>query len=153
MHHSVADAWARGVLQTELFGGYFALSAGEDISFPELPLQFADYASWQRKHLQGDELQRQLAYWTDKLRGAPPILELPTDHPRPSEQSFRGARLRRLLPLELREQLQQPAKNNNATLFMVLLAAFDVLLARYSGQDDVVVGTPIAGRQQTEQEG
>ncbi|MDH3978509.1 MAG: amino acid adenylation domain-containing protein, partial [Gammaproteobacteria bacterium] len=153
IHHIISDAWSLDLLQGEFFGNYLALCQGDAADQDDLPLEFADYAAWQRNFLQGDELQRQLDYWSGKLRGAPPLLELPTDHPRPPEQSYRGARLRRLLPVELREQLKALAKDNNATLFMVLLAAFDVLLARYSGQDDIVVGTPIAGRQQTELEG
>ncbi|MGI9292331.1 MAG: amino acid adenylation domain-containing protein, partial [Gammaproteobacteria bacterium] len=153
IHHIVSDAWSLDVLQTEFFASYFAAIEGRAAEFAELPLQFADYAVWQRDHLQGDELQRQLSYWTDKLRGAPPLLELPTDYPRPPEQSYRGSRRRRLLPVQLREELKKLAKQHNATLFMVLLAAFSVLLKRYSGEDDIVVGTPIAGRQQTELEG
>ncbi|MCP4001220.1 MAG: amino acid adenylation domain-containing protein [Gammaproteobacteria bacterium] len=153
MHHIISDAWSLDLLQTELFSIYFAECAGETVELPELPLQFADYACWQRDYLQGAELERQLKYWTDKLCGAPPILELPADRPRPSEQSYRGARMRRLLSVDLRESLKALARSNNATLFMVLLAAFDVLLARYSGQNDIVVGSPIAGRQQTDLEG
>ena len=149
MHHIISDAWSLNVLQTELFGAYAAFSGGDQPALSELPLQFADYAAWQRNHLQGAELERQLAYWTDKLAGAPPLLELPTDHPRPGQQSFRGKRARIELPLELREQLKQLAQETNGTLFMVLLAAFYILLARYSRQDDIVIGTPIAGRQDT----
>jgi hypothetical protein len=152
MHHIISDAWSLDLLQKELFGVYFAECAGEVFELPELPLQFADYACWQRNYLQGPEFDNQLKYWTDKLRGAPPILELPTDRPRPSEQSYRGSRARRLLPIDLRDALKELARSNNATLFMVLLATFDVLLARHSGQDDIVVGSPIAGRQQTDLE-
>jgi len=153
MHHIISDAWSLDVLQTELFSAYFAACEGQPIAFDPLPLQFADYAAWQRSELQSEELDRQLSYWQEKLRGAPPLLELPTDRARPAEQSFNGARVRRLLPLALRDDLQTLAKANNGTLFMILLAAFNVLLARYSGQDDIVVGTPIAGRQRTDLEG
>src|SRR4029077_8474695 len=121
--------------------------------FPELPLQYADFAVWQREWLQGDVLNRQLAYWKEHLAGAPVVLELPTDFPRPAVQSYRGARQELRLDRSLTEDLQQLSHREGVTLFMTLLAAWQVLLSRYSGQEDVVVGAPIAGRVRTELEG
>jgi non-ribosomal peptide synthetase component F len=153
MHHIVSDAWSLDVLQREFVDFYLARSKGETAQLENLPVQFADYAVWQQGHLNETEQARQLDYWKEQLVGAPTVLELPTDRQRPSEQSYRGARLRRLMPVALRDALKKLARERDATLFMVLLAAFDVLLHRYSGQDDIVVGTPIAGRQRSELEG
>ena len=116
-------------------------------------MQYADYAVWQREWLSGEELERQVRYWREELAGAPPVVELPTDRPRPVVQSYRGAFHSRVLPSGLTGQLQELGRERGCTLFMVLLAAFDVLLSRWSGQEDLVVGTPIAGRQRSELEG
>src|SRR5262249_14872391 len=119
----------------------------------DLPIQYADYAVWQRQQLQGEALEKQLEYWKHRLAGATPTLDLPTDHPRPAVQSFRGA----LYPFEfspdLVNALRALAKQEECTLYMVLLAAFQALLHRYSGQEDLCVGTPIAGRNRAEAEG
>src|SRR5262249_28231796 len=118
---------------------------------PELPIQYADFAVWQRRWLQGETLDRQLAYWRKQLAGVPP-LELPTDRPRPEEQRFHGAYQSLKLPAELSTKLQAVSRQEGATLFMTLLAAFQTLLSRYSGQEDIAVGTPVAGRNRSELE-
>ena len=150
MHHIASDAWSMGILTRELSLLYTALVEGRSQSLPPLPIQYADYALWQRRSLQGHTLREQLAYWTAALQGAPPVLELPVDRPRPPVQSFKGARASVTLPNSLRDELKALSSRERATLFMTLLAAFDVLLARHTGQDDVVVGTPIANRNRAE---
>jgi hypothetical protein len=115
-------------------------------------VQYADYAVWQREQLAGEVLDRQLSYWRERLAGAPELLELPTDHPRPAVQTFRGATVPVELSLELLERLQALGRSEGATLYMVLLGAFQVLLGRYGGSEDVVVGSPIAGRTRGEVE-
>ena len=151
-HHVISDRWSLGVLSHELAALYVAFAAGQPSPLPELPVQYADYAIWQREFLSGETLERQLAYWKQHLAGAPASLDLPTDRPRPPVQTYRGARETVILPLELLDSIRQLSRNEGATLFMTLLAAFDVLLARYCGQQDVVVGTPIAGRNRAEVE-
>ncbi|HST57879.1 MAG TPA: condensation domain-containing protein, partial [Longimicrobium sp.] len=153
LHHIVTDGWSSGILLGELSALYGAYRDGRESPLPELPVQYADYAVWQREQLQGPVLERQLAYWTGQLAGAPALLELPTDHPRPAEQSHRGARERFQLPESLVERLTALGQREGATLFMVLLGAFQVILARYSGSEDVVIGSPIAGRTRREVEG
>ena len=153
IHHIVADGWSMAVLFRELAALYNAQLRGEPLELPALPLQYADYAQWQRALLAGPELQRQLDYWRAQLEGAPPLLELPADRPRPLVQSHRGAWLEARLNAQLATGLKDLAGDNKSTLFMVLLAIFKVLLARWSGSEDVVVGTPIAGRGRTELEG
>jgi amino acid adenylation domain-containing protein len=153
MHHIVSDGWSAGVLVREMGELYGAYARGEESPLAELPIQYADYARWQREWLAGDVLEAQLAYWREQLAGAPPVLELPTDRPRPAVQSVRGARLPFTISRELSEQLRALAREEGATPFMVLLAAFGVLLSRYTGQEDIVVGTPVAGRNRTEVEG
>ncbi|WP_420127106.1 amino acid adenylation domain-containing protein [Longimicrobium sp.] len=150
MHHIVSDGWSMGVLAREMWTLYEAYQAGGESPLPELPVQYADYAVWQREQLQGDNLERQLSYWRGQLAGAPELLELPTDRPRPPVQTFRGANERIELSAELLERLQALARSEGATLYMVALAAFQVLLSRYSGSDDVVVGSPMAGRTRKE---
>src|SRR5262249_42208193 len=120
---------------------------------PPLPVQYADFASWQRETLLRSRLQEDLSYWKSKLRGTLPVLSLPWDRPRPPRLSHRGADLRKRLRPALTSALEDLARREGATLFMTILAAFDVLLARYSGQEDVLVGTPIAGRSRRETEG
>ncbi|HEX5709303.1 MAG TPA: amino acid adenylation domain-containing protein, partial [Pyrinomonadaceae bacterium] len=153
MHHIVSDGWSLGVLVAEVGALYEAYSNGRPSPLPELEIQYADFAVWQRGWLQGEVLEGHLDYWRKQLAGAPPVLELPTDHSRPSVQTFRGARNAFKLPPELTAQLRALSQREGVTLFMTLLAAFQVLLSRYSGQDDVVVGTPIAGRNRAEVEG
>ncbi|MBW3571291.1 MAG: amino acid adenylation domain-containing protein, partial [Gemmatimonadetes bacterium] len=146
MHHIVSDGWSVGVLLHEVSALYAAFSRGAPSPLPELKIQYPDYAAWQRRHLGGAALDGQLAYWRERLAGAPALLELPVDRPRPASRGHRGAREAAVLPAELVERLRALAGAEGCTLYMVLLAAFDVLLSRWSGQDDVVVGSPVAGR-------
>ncbi|HET7460085.1 MAG TPA: amino acid adenylation domain-containing protein, partial [Longimicrobium sp.] len=146
MHHIVSDGWSMGVLFRELSALYAAYSEGRESPLAELAVQYADYAVWQREQLAGEALERQLSYWRAHLAGAPELLELPTDHPRPAVQTFRGAAVPVELSLELLERLQALGRSEGATLYMTLLGAFQVLLGRYGGSEDVVVGSPIAGR-------
>src|SRR5205814_2265228 len=127
-------------------------SQGQPSPLAELPIQYADYAVWQRDWLKGEVLERQLAYWQQQLQGAPALLELPTDKPRPAVQSYRGAREDLVLNRELTGALEHLSRQEGVTLFMTLLASFNVLLSRYTGQEDIVVGSPIAGRNRTELE-
>ncbi|SCZ14963.1 Phosphopantetheine attachment site, partial [Pseudomonas sp. NFACC37-1] len=152
-HHIVSDGWSMQLLVQELIQGYAAYSQGESPALAELPIQYADYAVWQRQWMDAGERQRQLAYWTDVLGGEQPLLALPTDRPRPTRQSFAGARLAIDLPQALGQQLRQLAQREGSTLFMVLLASFQALLHRYSGQSDIRVGVPIANRNRVETEG
>jgi amino acid adenylation domain-containing protein len=146
MHHIVSDGWSMGVLFRELSALYAAYREGRESPLRELPVQYADYAMWQREQLSGEVLDRQLAYWRERLAGAPELLELPTDRPRPAVQTFRGAHERIELPLELLQRLQRLGRSEGATLYMVMLGAFQALLCRYGAGEDVVVGSPIAGR-------
>jgi len=153
MHHIISDGWSIGVLIREVGALYAAYSQGQSSPLPALAVQYADYALWQRNWLQGEALDRQVAYWKQRLAGAPATLELPTDRARPAVQSYRGANHNFVLPAELTRSLNALARAEGATLFMVLLAAFNVVLSRWSGQADVVVGSPIAGRTHRELEG
>jgi amino acid adenylation domain-containing protein len=153
MHHIVSDGWSLQVLNKELAALYEAFSAGRPSPLPGLPIQYVDFAHWQREWLQGEALEKQLAYWRAQLAGAPAVLELPTDRPRPAEQSFRGAQASVMLPASLTEALKAMGQREGATLFMTLLAAFQALLSRYTGHEDIVVGSPIANRTRTELEG
>ncbi|MCE9671221.1 non-ribosomal peptide synthase/polyketide synthase [Myxococcus stipitatus] len=153
MHHIVSDGWSLVLLVREMGSLYAALSRGEPSPLSELPVQYADYAVWQRESLRGERLEAQLAWWRQQLAGAPHALELPTDRPRPPVQTFRGARLPISLSRELSEALQTLARDAGVTPFMLLLAAFQTLLHRYSGQEDLSVGVPVAGRDRTELEG
>ncbi|MBA2681036.1 MAG: amino acid adenylation domain-containing protein, partial [Ktedonobacteraceae bacterium] len=146
VHHIVFDDWSKGILWRELTVLYEAFSSGKPSPLPELPIQYADFAVWQRHWLQGDVLEHNLAYWKAQLAGAPAVLELPTDHPRPSVQTARGAYRSFTIPAVLTQQLRMLSQQEGVTLFMTLLAAFQVLLLRYSGQEDLVIGTPIANR-------
>jgi amino acid adenylation domain-containing protein/non-ribosomal peptide synthase protein (TIGR01720 family) len=150
MHHIVSDGWSMGVLMRELTVLYDAFSRGESSPLAQLPIQYADYALWQREWLQGEVLERQMEYWRAQLQGAPPVLELPTDHARPAVQSFRGGMRRRRLSGELLQQIERLSRREGVTLYMSVLAAFVVVLARYSGEREIVVGTPIAGRTRQE---
>jgi hypothetical protein len=132
---------------------YAAAAEGRPPVLPDLPIQYADYAVWQRQWLQGDTLEAQLAYWRRQLAEAPPGLELPTDRPRPAVQTFRGAHRTHTLPPPLPAALETLSRAAGVTLFMTLLAAFQTLLARYTGQEDLIVGSPIAGRTRVETEG
>jgi amino acid adenylation domain-containing protein len=150
MHHIISDGWSISVLVREVAVLYDAFSRGAPSPLPELPIQYADFAVWQREWLRGEVLERQLSYWREQLKGAPPVLELPTDRARPAVQSYRGANESLELPEELILKIRKLSSQEGVTLFMFLLAAFKVLLYRYTGQPDVVVGTPIAGRHHTE---
>ncbi len=152
MHHIISDGWSMEVLTRELTTLYEAYAHGKPSPLPELAIQYADYAHWQREWLQGEVLDKQLGYWKQQLAGAPAVLELPTDYPRPAMQSFRGAHQSLTLARELTAELKALTQREGVTLFMALLAAFQTLLSRYSGQDEIVVGTPIAGRNHAETE-
>jgi len=152
MHHIISDSWSMGVLLRELTALYQSFSAGRPSPLQELPIQYADYALWQREWLQGETLEQHLAYWRRQLAGAPAVLELPTDRPRPAVQSFRGEKQSVLLSKALSEGLKALSQHEGVTLFMTLLAAFNALLARYCGQEDILVGSPIAGRTRVEAE-
>src|SRR5262249_54928649 len=153
MHHLVLGGWALGVLIREIRALYPAFMLDRPSPLPELPVQYADYAVWQRGWLRGEALARQVGYWKECLAGAPAALELPSDRVRPSVQSFRGAGHSFGLSRELSSALVELGRREGVTLYMVLLAAFQLLLARYSGQEDIVVGSPIAGRRRAELEG
>jgi amino acid adenylation domain-containing protein/FkbH-like protein len=152
MHHIISDGWSMGVLIRELTTLYEGYLKGESSTLQELPIQYADYAHWQREWLQGEVLEKQLSYWKEQLAGAPAVLELPTDYPRPAVQSFRGAHQSLTLPAELTTELKALTKREGVTLFMTLLAAFQTLLSRYSGQEDIVVSTGIGNRNRAETE-
>jgi amino acid adenylation domain-containing protein len=153
VHHIVSDGWSVAVFIREMVALYEAFTANRPSPLAELPIQYADYARWQRQRLSGKTLEDQLDYWRRQLADAPPVLELPTDQPRPLRQSFRAAKVPLSLPANLVEQLKHLSQGEGATLFMTLLAAFDVLLERYTSQKDVIVGTPAANRNRTETEG
>ncbi|HEY7415994.1 MAG TPA: condensation domain-containing protein, partial [Ktedonobacteraceae bacterium] len=150
MHHIVSDGWSMSVLWRDFADLYTAHIQQEPCKLPPLPIQYADYAVWQRNCMQGDYLQQQLSYWERHLQGALPKLNLPIDHPRPAKQSFRGAQYYVTIPNRLYRELQILSQHEGVTLFMALLASWNVLLARYSGQKDILIGTLIAGRTRLE---
>ena len=152
MHHIVADGWSGGVLRRELAEFYRAFCRGQPPQLRELPAQYADFAEWQRSHLQGEELQQQLTYWRERLEHLP-ALRLPADRPRPESSTRRGGVQERWLSDAHRKSLHQFNRHEGVTLYMTLLACFQLLLARYSGQTDIVVGTPVANRNRSELEG
>ena len=153
LHHIVSDGWSMGVLYRELSALYRAYRLGESSQLANLPVQYADFAVWQRNWLSGEILESQLSYWKKQLKGAPAVLNLPTDRPRPARQSYRGARQSIDVSEELTQDLKTLSRQESATLYMTLLAAFQVLLHRYTGQDDILVGSPIANRNRIEIEG
>src|SRR5262245_11205554 len=146
MHHIVSDGWSMGVLRGEVGGLYGAYSEGHPSLLEELPVQYADYAYWQRQWLPEEALEAQLAYWKKALEGAPYVLELPADRPRPAAQSYRGASLGLKLSEELSQGIRELSRREGMTVYMTLLGAFQILMSRYSGQEDFLVGTPIANR-------
>jgi amino acid adenylation domain-containing protein len=152
LHHIVSDAWSAGILFQELITFYKEFSQNRNSPLPPLKLQYGDYAEWQRDWLQGDVLEEQLRYWRSKLADAPAVLDLPTDRPRPA-LTDRGASCTFSISQSLAEQLRDLSRRAGATLFMTLLTAFSVLLQRYSGAEEIMVGTPIAGRNRAEIEG
>jgi len=153
LHHIIADGWSMGVLWRELGLFYDARVTGTPADLPPLPIHYADYAVWQRQWLQGDVLAQQVAYWQEQLSEAPPSLALLTDYARPSMPSYRGGHQRFTLSASLTHQLKTFSQQERGTLFMTGLAAFQLLLARYTGEKDIVVGTPIANRTRQEIEG
>jgi amino acid adenylation domain-containing protein len=150
VHHIVTDGWSMGILRRELSALYHAFSKGQPSPLPELAIQYADYATWQREWLQGQVLEAQLAYWLAHLHPLPPALDLPADHQRPPIQTFHGSTRTFCIPQALTGACKALARREQATLFMTLLAAFQILLYRYSGREDIVVGTPIANRTRPE---
>ncbi|HJR08149.1 MAG TPA: amino acid adenylation domain-containing protein [Pyrinomonadaceae bacterium] len=152
MHHLVTDGWSMNVFMRELAACYKAFSRDAEPQLPELHIQYADYAAWQREHMHGETWSAQLAYWKQQLASAPGVLELPTDAERPALQTFKGDTQRFEIGAELTARLKQLSREQGATLFMTLLAAFNVLLSRYSGQQDILVGTPVANRNRVEVE-
>ena len=153
MHHIVSDGWSMGVLIREVAALYEAFSSGKDPQLPALPVQYADFAEWQRHWLQGEVLERQIEWWKNELGTHHPVLELPTDRPRPAVQTYDGAKHQVLLaPAQLAE-VRALGRRQGATVFMTLLAAFEVLLHRYSGQQEILLGTNVAARERSEIEG
>src|SRR5262249_19466921 len=150
MHHIVGDGWSVGVFVKELALLYEAYCAGKSSPLTELPVQYADYAAWQRQWLQGEALDTQIRYWKEQLEGAPPVLPLLTDRPRPAVQTFRGAQHAVQFSKELSKSIKALGHRENATLFMTLLTAFKVLLYHYTEQEDIVVGSDIANRNRME---
>ncbi|MBD2498497.1 non-ribosomal peptide synthetase [Nostoc sp. FACHB-280] len=153
MHHIVSDGWSMGVFVSELTQLYNAYSQGQPSPLPPLSIQYADFAIWQRQWLQGEVVQSQLSYWEQQLKDAPTVLSLPTDRPRPAVQTVVGAHQDFVLSVELTDKLVKLSQQQGVTLFMTLLAAYDTLLYRYTGQSDILVGSPIANRDRTEIEG
>ena len=153
LHHIVSDGWSMGVLTRELMALYQAFSHGLADPLPPLPIQYADYAVWQRLWLSGEVLQRQSTYWQQALAGAPALLTLPTDRPRPAQQDYAGSSVEVRLDERLTAGLKALSQRHGTTLYMTLLSAWASLLARLSGQQDVVIGTPVANRTRTEVEG
>jgi natural product biosynthesis luciferase-like monooxygenase protein len=152
MHHIASDGWSMAVLYRELGACYEAFANGRNPELPELPIQYADYAEWQREYLQGEVLEKLVAYWRKQMAGSPALLELPTDHPRPPLQSHRGACESITLPADLVARLRKAGAQHRVTFFMTLLAGFKIVLHRYTGQHDIVVGSPLAGRDCAETE-
>ncbi|MFQ5630911.1 MAG: condensation domain-containing protein, partial [bacterium] len=151
-HHSIADGWAMGVFSNELRALYAAFSNGKPSPLPELPVQFGDFAIWQREQVQSERMAKELAWWRDKLRGKLPFLELPTDHPRPKTQSFRGKHQSIHLAKSLSDAIRRFARREGVSVFMALLAGFKALLYSYSKQKDIIVGSTFANRSARELE-
>ncbi|MGV0104215.1 non-ribosomal peptide synthetase [Nostoc sp. DSM 114160] len=153
LHHILCDDWSLSVLFEELSALYQAFCTGNPSPLPDLAIQYADFAAWQRQSLQGEILDNKLAYWQQHLSGSLPILELPTDYPRPLEPTYQGARQSVVIPKSLTDALNVLSRQESTTLFMTLLAAFQTLLFRYTGQEDILVGAPISDRHRSELEG
>ncbi|MEW6733473.1 MAG: amino acid adenylation domain-containing protein, partial [Acidobacteriota bacterium] len=153
MHHIISDGWSVEIFARELAAIYKAFLQGKPSPLADLPIQYADYAQWQQEWLQGEVLHKQLDYWRRQLGGELPVLALSIDRPRPSIQSFQGATRSLTLSREVSQALKRLSKQEDVTLFMLMLGAFQVLLYRYSGQEDIIVGTPVANRQRKEVEG
>ncbi|KAA3617203.1 MAG: amino acid adenylation domain-containing protein [Calditrichaeota bacterium] len=152
VHHIISDGWSMGIMVSEIATFYAAFSIGNEPQIADLPIQFADYAEWQKNWLQGEVLETQLNYWKEKIGTNPPVLELPIDHQRPAVQTFSGNSVTKEISAELSQQIKQLSSQAGVTPFMTLLAAFQSLLHRYSGQDEIIVGSPIANRRHSETE-
>ncbi len=152
LHHIVSDAWTAGILFQELGVLYQAFASGQPSPLEDLPVQYADYAVWQREQLSGERLKQEVAHWEQRLAGAPPLLKLPTDRPRSATGEVHGALEAVALPAELVGSVVELARSEGATLFMTLLAAFGVLMSRYAATTDLVLGTDLANRTQLETE-
>ena len=152
MHHIISDGWSMGIFFKELSHLYNAYAVNKEPALPPLLIQYADFALWQRNWLQGEVLEQQLSYWKQQLADIPDLLELPTDKPRPKEITYKGATYQIHLSKEIKDQLNQLSQEHGTSLFMTLLATFQVLLYRYTGQKDIVVGSPIANRHYKETE-
>ncbi|MCP5015770.1 MAG: amino acid adenylation domain-containing protein [Ketobacter sp.] len=150
LHHITTDGWSMGVLLRELAALYNAFCDNKPVPFSDLPIQYSDFAYWQRSWLQGDVLEKQLTYWKQQLTGATAVLELPTDYPRPAMRTLNGAITRFTIPPDLTQAIKQSAQQAGLTPFMFMLAAYQILLYRYSGQTDILVGSPIANRNRSE---
>ncbi|WP_456439958.1 amino acid adenylation domain-containing protein [Caldithrix abyssi] len=150
MHHIITDGWSTGILVREMAAIYNALSDGKPSPLSPLPIQYADFTVWQQNWLQGEVLEKHLQFWQEYIGENPPVLELPTDHPRPAMQTFNGRSLRYDLPADLSQQVVKFSQKQGVTLFMTLLAAFQSLMHRYSGQDKILIGSPIANRNRSE---
>ena len=153
VHHILFDGWSRGVLVGEITALYRGIKSGQPYVLPELPVQYGDYSVWQNRWFEGEVREGMLSYWRKKLGGELPVLELPGDRPRPAVQTFNGDVCPVELHEELSEALRRMSREKGATLFITMLAAFKVLLYRHTGQEDIIVGTPIAGRNSAETEG
>ena len=150
MHHIITDGWSISIMFRELTQAYEAFMEKRKLELPALPVQYAEYAEWQREFLGGEVLAKQVSFWKQKLAGAPTILDLPTDHPRPKDHNWQGATEELIFDHQVLVNLKEFAQSEGATLFMVSLAAFEALLWRYTGQDSILVGTPTAARSQIE---
>nr|VFK23151.1 MAG: amino acid adenylation domain-containing protein/thioester reductase domain-containing protein [Candidatus Kentron sp. MB]VFK28327.1 MAG: amino acid adenylation domain-containing protein/thioester reductase domain-containing protein [Candidatus Kentron sp. MB]VFK74207.1 MAG: amino acid adenylation domain-containing protein/thioester reductase domain-containing protein [Candidatus Kentron sp. MB] len=153
LHHTVTDGWSIWMLMSELLSLYPAQKSGQPVTLPPVPWQYQDFVKWQDELIASSEGRRQWEYWKNQLSGELPILELPTDRPRPPAPSYEGGSVFFTLPPTLIEKLEEQAQRSNATLYMILLAAFQVFLHRYTGQDDILVASPTAGRNRSEFEG
>src|SRR5262249_7334062 len=152
-HHVIVDGWSWGIVLREIWALYQAFLEGKPSPLPELALQYGDFATWQHDRISGHHLIELLDYWKQNLYGAPPVLELPTDFVRPAVQTYEGAIESVTVARDLVGKLEKLAREENCTLFMLFLAAYKLLLSRYSHQEDIVVGTPVAGRDRSELEG
>lgn len=152
LHHIISDGWSMGVLIKEVAALYEAFMHDQESPLPDLPLQYADFAVWQRNWLRGEVLEKQMTFWKNEIGLNPPVLDLPVDHPRPAMQTFRGKTLNTMIPKPLSDQLTELSQKEGVTLFMTLLAGFQSLMHRYSGQDTVLVGSPIANRNHSDTE-
>ncbi len=153
LHHTITDRWSAAIVEQELGVLYAAFSKGEPSPLADPTLQFADFATWQHQWFEGDALDEQLSYWKKQLAGAPLVLSLPTDHPRPAAQTFRGARERTFLPGQLLSALKTLSRQEGATMFMTLLAAYNLMLYRYAKQRDIIVGLTVSNRERPETTG